>query len=325
MGTVTPNIAIFIPAAGETNYSESFEAGMVNIDQHDHTGGPNKGVQIGNGSIADFSITYEKLNANVVDTSTGLNLNTLLPNQIQIIGLLKNIHELSIPPAGPSIGFLAVNGTLANARSFDDSTTIEWTNRAGVSANPKAELKSTVTTSVAGTTNQIDATAAGGVQTLSLSANVVNAGQSAFKGNVTLPQNGVTGDATTYTVLFGSVAGTTCFNQPGTDYSYATSVYTAPITGNYYFQTTLALNGLSPGFGTSACILQFKVNGSADYTMFSEENLSDSSGGAVIQGNQIMRLNQNDTVTVALTVSKSAPSLSVNVIGGDFTGLLLPA
>ena len=323
MGTVTPNIAIFIPAAGETNYSESFEAGMVNIDQHDHTGGPNKGVQIGNGSIADFSITYEKLNDNVVDTSTGLNLNTLLPNQIQIIGLLKNIHALSIPPTGPSIGFLAVNGMLANARSFDDSTTIEWTNRTGVSANPKAELKSTVTTSVAGTTNQIDATAAGGVQTLSLSANVVNAGQSAFKGNVTLPQNGVTGDGTTYTVLFGSVAGTPCFNQ-GSNFN-GTSVYTAPITGIYYFQTTIALSGLSGFSVTSNCIVQFKVNGVADYTMFAEDNVSDSSGGAVIQGNQIMKLTAGDTVSVALTVTKSAPTLSVNVTGGDFTGLLLPA
>ena len=62
MGVVTPNIGIYIPSAGETNYDAPFSAGMVNIDQHDHTGGPNKGVPIGTGGIADGSVTFAKLN-----------------------------------------------------------------------------------------------------------------------------------------------------------------------------------------------------------------------------------------------------------------------
>jgi hypothetical protein len=62
MGVVTPNMAIYIPSAGETNYDAPFSAGMVNIDQHDHTGGPNKGVQIGSSGIADGSVTFAKLN-----------------------------------------------------------------------------------------------------------------------------------------------------------------------------------------------------------------------------------------------------------------------
>ena len=62
MGVVTPNISIYIPSAGETNYDAPFSAGMVNIDQHDHTGGPNKGVPIGTGGIADGSVTFAKLN-----------------------------------------------------------------------------------------------------------------------------------------------------------------------------------------------------------------------------------------------------------------------
>lgn len=321
MGQITPNMGIYIPAPGETNYGDSFEAGMINIDQHDHTGGPNKGVQIGNASMAPFSVTYDKLNVNVIKANTGLGLNALLPNQIEIVGVLKNLHDLSTVP---SVGFVTMNGTTVNTRTFTNSATILWTNPAGVAGNPIANLSSTVTTSVAGTANQIAASAVvAGVQTLSLPANVVNAGQSAFKGNVTLPQNAVTGDGTTYTVLFGSVAGTPCFNQ-GSNFN-GTSVYTAPITGNYFFQTTVALSGLSGFSITSSCILQFKVNGSADYTMFSEDNVSDSAGAAVIQGNQIMRLTAGDTVSVALTVSKSIPSLSVNVTGGDFTGLLLPA
>lgn len=53
MGQTTPNMGIYVPSAGETNYDQSFASGMVNVDQHDHTGGPNKGVPIGTGGIAD--------------------------------------------------------------------------------------------------------------------------------------------------------------------------------------------------------------------------------------------------------------------------------
>lgn len=62
MGVVTPNMGIYIPSAGETNYDAPFSSGMVNVDQHDHTGGPNKGVPIGTGGIADGSVTFAKLN-----------------------------------------------------------------------------------------------------------------------------------------------------------------------------------------------------------------------------------------------------------------------
>jgi hypothetical protein len=44
--TTTPNIGIYIPSDGETGYGASFQSGMINIDQHDHSGGPNKGLPI---------------------------------------------------------------------------------------------------------------------------------------------------------------------------------------------------------------------------------------------------------------------------------------
>lgn len=318
MGITTPNIGIYIPAAGETNYQDSFAAGMVNIDQHDHSGGPNKGVPINTSGIADFAITYNLLNANVVDPTTGVGVNALLPNQIQILGLLRSIFQLAT-----ATGFLTKNGTIANARTFQDTATIEWTNPAGVAGNPSANLAATVTTNVQGTANQIDASAVVlGVQTLSLSANVVNANQSAFKGNATTPQSNVTGDGSSYTVLFGSVSGTPVFNQ-GNNYNTGTSVYTAPITGNYFFQTTVALNGIATT--SNFTVFQFVINGTPTYTMFAEQDIADVSGSAVIQGGQIMRLTAGDTVSVLLNVTNFASIKSVNVIGGDFTGLLLPA
>jgi hypothetical protein len=135
MGQTTPNIAIYIPAAGETNYDASFAAGMVNIDQHDHSGGPNKGVPIASAGIADGSITYPKLNANVVDPTTGIGVNAGLPNQIQMLGILKNLYQLAT-----ATGFLTKNGSAVAARTFQNSSTVTWTNADGSGGNPSAAV-----------------------------------------------------------------------------------------------------------------------------------------------------------------------------------------
>ena len=96
MGQTTPNIGIFIPAAGETNYDSSFSSGMVNVDQHDHTGAPTKGVQIATTGLADGSVTYPKLNANVVDTATGLGTEGApFANRITTTGLLKQLAQMT--------------------------------------------------------------------------------------------------------------------------------------------------------------------------------------------------------------------------------------
>lgn len=70
MGNTTPNISIYIPSAGETNYDASFSNGMLNVDQHDHSGAPTKGVPIGTNGISNGAITFDKLNSNVFSTGT---------------------------------------------------------------------------------------------------------------------------------------------------------------------------------------------------------------------------------------------------------------
>ena len=95
MGNTTPNISIYIPTAGETNYDSSFSSGMVNVDQHDHTGAPTKGVPISTTGLADGSVTYTKLNANVADTATGIGVDVANPNKLQILGLLRQIYALA--------------------------------------------------------------------------------------------------------------------------------------------------------------------------------------------------------------------------------------
>jgi hypothetical protein len=132
MGQTTPNIGIYIPSAGETNYDQSFAAGLINIDQHDHSGGPNKGLPITTSGLSPFSVTYDKLNANVVDPTTGIGVSGSLPNQLQILGLLKNIFQLVT-----TSGFISKDGVLAHARTFQSSSSsLVWTNPDGVSGDP---------------------------------------------------------------------------------------------------------------------------------------------------------------------------------------------
>lgn len=64
--TVTPNMSVFIPGNGQELFSQAFADGMRNIDAHDHTGGPNNGVQLGTDSILDGAITPEKLSQQIL-------------------------------------------------------------------------------------------------------------------------------------------------------------------------------------------------------------------------------------------------------------------
>lgn len=141
MGQVTPNMGIYVPSAGETNYDASFLAGMINVDQHDHSGGPNKGVPIAASGLADGSVTYPKLNANVVDTTTGLQVSVANPNQIQTAGLLTSLYTLGDVP---STGMLAGNGATASARTLTGTADqITVTNGDGSSGNPTFSFPTT--------------------------------------------------------------------------------------------------------------------------------------------------------------------------------------
>lgn len=138
MGQITPNISIYVPAAGETNYDAAFLQGMVNIDQHDHSGGPNKGVPLTSASIANGAITYPLLNANVADPSTGIGVNGALPNQLVMLGILKSIYLNQT--TSPTNGLLVVNGATAVARTLTVGSGLQITRADGIAGNPLIEL-----------------------------------------------------------------------------------------------------------------------------------------------------------------------------------------
>lgn len=145
MGQTTPNMGIYIPAAGETNYDASFAAGMVNVDQHNHSGGPNEGVPIASSGLADGAVTYEKLASNVVTSGSGLTTQTgSLANQITTTGLLNSIATLVTP-----VGLLAANGSTATPVTITGTANqVNVANGSGAAGNPTLSLPSTIYTNI---------------------------------------------------------------------------------------------------------------------------------------------------------------------------------
>lgn len=137
MGTTTPNISLYIPADGETNYGSAFSNGMLNLDTHDHSGAPNNGVPIATSGLADGSVTRNKLNSNVVLAGGGLAVDVGSPNALKADGLLLALFGLG------SNGILVrTSGTTASSRTIitANSARLTVSNGDGVAGNPSLNL-----------------------------------------------------------------------------------------------------------------------------------------------------------------------------------------
>lgn len=135
MGTTTPNIGLYIPADGETNYGTSFANGMLNLDTHDHSGPPNKGVPISSAGLAAGSVTRDKLNANVFGAGVHPDAN----NAIEVDGVLLPIFQL-----GTNGLIVRTSGSTAASRTITGTANqITVTNGDGVAGNPTLSLPNT--------------------------------------------------------------------------------------------------------------------------------------------------------------------------------------
>lgn len=264
MGTRTPFIGIYIPAAGETNYDQSFASGMMNIDSHDHSGATNKGVPINSSGLADGSVTYKKLNTDVADTTSGLGFNALLPNQLQIQGILNALYVMGL---SGGTGFLVRNGAAVATRNF--------INGKGMNVSP-----------LNGSTDT----------TFAIADTVINPTQPSFCAEKAGDAPLAVGDNT---ITFSLTTGNRNFTQ-GTGWSNPT--FTAPATGVYSFSTGVGFNAIV-GSGEVTTFLYIN-GGAQSYQLskFKVPDSAAAGGALFISGSVTVKLTAADTVNIVVNV-----------------------
>ena len=302
MGQTTPNLSIYIPSAGETNYDQSFASGMMNIDQHDHSGGPNKGVPITNSGLSDFSVTFEKLNSNVADPTTGIGTQGgAFQNRLQLLGYLANLYQLSLTPG---VGFVVMNGGVANVRTFQDSASVTWTNADGT-GNPSAAVNgsgiSTVPVANGGT----------GVTTLTPYAPIL--GGTTATGPVQQPAIGNAGD-----ILTSQGAGMpSVFTPPGSlgQLQYANITLTAAQMRNLIASPVQIV--AAPGVGKVLVPIVCYALLTSDGTAFSSSGPPNPlTAISYNSANVAMTFSPNAFLTVTTDVYSWATQSSLATVGG---------
>lgn len=141
MGDTTNNMSIYIPSPGETNYDSSFAAGMRNVDAHDHSGGPNKGVPLSASGLADGSVTKTKLATDVVTAGEGLAIDLANPNALKADGLLNSLYKVA------SDGILCrIAANTAAARTLTTATPsrVTFVNPAGIAGDPQINVSNEI-------------------------------------------------------------------------------------------------------------------------------------------------------------------------------------
>jgi hypothetical protein len=330
MGQTTPNMGIYIPSAGETNYEQSFAAGMMNIDQHDHSGGPNKGVPIQTSGLADFSVTYDKLNANVADPTTGIGTQGApFQNRLQALGILQNLF---VAANGGAQGFISMNGAVVAGRTFQDSSTVTWTNPDGIAGNPSAAFNiagiSPVTVPNGGTgrtsfTNPYalitaNTTTTGALQqpTLGTAGQVFTSnGAGAFGSFQDLPtpptQNVLTTSITLTAAQFRALSGTPQVLVPGQGAGTVIVVYRVWGKLNYA--------GTDPFHDGSSVRIYWGTSSDEVGFVFTSGSFKDGSGGAksFYYSSDITNTSSSTGYTVSQVENRN---VTVSVNSSNFTG-----
>jgi hypothetical protein len=112
----------------------------------------------------------------------------------------------------------------------------------------------------------------------------------------------VTGDGTVYTVIFD-----TELTDIGSNYDNTTGIFTAPVTGKYFFTSSVQATGI--GAHTSAQILIVTTPKSFQGMLI---NPAASAGGQLnIIGSCVVSLTASDTVKITVTFSGSTKTVDI--------------
>lgn len=133
-----------------------------------------------------------------------------------------------------------------------------------------------------------------------------NASQPAFFSYLSATQNSVTGDGTVYTVVFDTVTA----NQ-GSNYATGTGLFTAPVTGLYYFNCSVALSGLT--VQTNATLIFHTV--AFDYYTAIINPTGIIAAGVLAFNTSVGPIPLSATNTIAVEIQVSGATKTVNVFG----------
>ena len=147
----------------------------------------------------------------------------------------------------------------------------------------------------------------------------------AFLAYVTNNVLNVTGDATDYTIIFNG----TVFNV-GSNFNTSTGTFTAPVTGRYQLNATVAFGNIAASHTTGYCYI---ATSNRSYIMIlgnpGAMKSGDGNNEVYWSGSTLADMDAGDTATVHLIVSGSSKTIALASGGGPasittfFSGVLL--
>lgn len=141
--------------------------------------------------------------------------------------------------------------------------------------------------------------------------------QPCFEASQTSNLGNVTGDGTTYTILFA----TSVFDQ-ASNYATGTGLFTAPIAGRYAFYTSINITGI--GAAHTSAIIQITTTGNTIEVFRANPIVQAVSGNATFAGSCLVNMALNDTCKVTLTVSGSTKTVGISAaVNSYFSGMLV--
>ena len=296
MGQTTPKMSIYIPSNNETGYATSFAVGMNNIDQHDHSGAPNKGVPIASNGILDGSVTAIKLNADVLSSGGGLAFDGSNAIKIDANGVKASMLNTDV---------LTVGGGL----EFDINNTIQ------IKA-PVSVAKGGTNATSFGTANGVvkyDGTrlVASSAATYDSSNRYRNTAQPAFSYFLAATTNyDLTGDGTVYQLGSGLYPLTKIFDQ-GNNFN-VNGTFTAPVTGVYQITAMVV-------FSTNSLADMDRVTLAISTTLRTYYPVSiknaDTSEDINISGTVLADMTAGDIAVVNVSCYESPSNKSVAIVG----------